>query len=145
MRWRLWGWAAAAVLASAGLALAGEGDKAKRPQLGLRASPRVSFSPIEVLVTGQLKGGAELEELYCPGLEWDWGDGTRSAHESDCEPWGADAAFERFFSARHAYRSPGAYNVRLTLRRANRTLAVATVAVTVHGRAANADQELSDY
>ncbi len=147
MRWRLWGRTTAAVLASAGLALAGESEagKPKRPRLDLRASPRVSFSPIEVLVTGQLKGGAEIEELYCPGLEWDWGDGTRSTHESDCAPWGADAAFERFWSARHAYRAPGAYSVRLTLRRANRTLAVATVAVTVHGRAANADQALSDY
>jgi hypothetical protein len=129
---------AVAVLSCAGLAPAGDGGKPKRPQLDLRASPRVAFSPVEILITGQLKGGAELEEFYCPGLEWDWGDGTRSAHESDCAPYESGAALERFFSARHAYGSPGAYNVRLTLRRADRTVAVASVAVNVHGHTASA-------
>jgi hypothetical protein len=127
-----------AVLWCAGLAAAGDGGKPKKPQLDLRASPRIAFSPVEILITGQLKGGAELEEFYCPGLEWDWGDGTRSAHESDCAPYESGAALERFFSARHAYGSPGAYNVRLTLRRADRTVAVASVAVNVHGHTASA-------
>jgi hypothetical protein len=144
MRWHRAGWAAAAVLSFASLAAGGDGGKDKRPQLGLRASPRVAFSPVEVLLTGQLKGGAELEEFYCPGLEWDWGDGTRSAYESDCAPYESGAELERFFSARHAYRSPGAYNVRLTLRRANRTVAVATVAVNVHGHTASAS-DASDF
>ena len=49
----------------------------KRPQLNLRATPRMAMSPVEVLVIGQLMGGSDLEELYCPGQEWDWGDGTR--------------------------------------------------------------------
>lgn len=142
MRWRFGGTAAAvAVLSFAGVALAGDGGKPRRPQLDLRASPRMAFSPVEILLTGQLKGGSDLEEFYCPGLEWDWGDGTRSAHESDCAPFESGAALERFFSARHAFREPGAYNVRLTLRRANRTVAVAAIAVTVHGRTA----ETSDY
>jgi hypothetical protein len=144
MRWRLAGGTAVAVLAFAGLTLAGDGGKTKRPQLDLRASPRVAFSPVEILLTGQLRGGAELEEFYCPGLEWDWGDGTRSAYESDCAPFDSGAALERFFSARHAYRSPGAYNVRLTLRRANRTVAVASVAVNVQGHTASASDP-SDF
>lgn len=144
MRWHLGSWTAVAVLAFGGLALADDGGKAKRPRLDLRASPKVALSPVEVLITGQLKGGADLEEFYCPGLEWDWGDGTRSAHESDCAPFESGAELERFFSARHAYRSPGAYNVRLTLRRANRTVAVATVAVAVHGHTASAS-DASDY
>jgi hypothetical protein len=125
-------------LAFAGLAAAGEGAKPRRPQLDLRASPRVAFSPVEILVTGQLKGGDDLEEFYCPGLEWDWGDGTHSAYESDCAPFEAGTALDRFFSGRHAFREPGAYNVRLTLRRATRTVAVASVAVTVHGQTASA-------
>ena len=144
MRWRLGGWTAVAVLAFGGLALAGEGGKPKRPQLDLRATPRVAFSPVEILIIGQLKGGAELEEFYCPGREWEWGDGTRSAYESDCAPFDTGAALERFFSARHAYRSPGAYTVRLTLRRASRTVAVASVAVTVHGHTASAS-DASDF
>jgi hypothetical protein len=136
MRW-LAGGTTALALALAGVAAAGDGGKLRKPQLDLRASPRVAFSPVEILVTGQLKGGDELEEFYCPGLEWDWGDGTRSAYESDCAPFEPGVAFDRFFSGRHAYRSPGAYQVRLTLRRATRTVAVASVAVTVHGHTAS--------
>jgi hypothetical protein len=145
MRWRLGGWAAVAVLSFADLALAGDGGKPRKPQLDLRATPRMAFSPVEILVTGQLKGGADLEEFYCPGLEWDWGDGTHSAHESDCDPFETGTTLERFFSARHAFREPGAYNVRLTLRRATRTVAVASIAVTVHGRTASASDPASDY
>lgn len=140
MRRHLGIWAVVAVLSCAGAALAGDGGKPRKPQLDLRASPRVAFNPVSVLVTGQLKGGADLEEFYCPGLEWDWGDGTRSEHEADCEPFAPGATLERFFTARHAYRSPGAYSVRLTLRRADRTVAAATVAVTVHGMSADASE-----
>jgi len=141
MRWQVGGWTTALVLAFAGLAVAGDGGKPKKPQLDLRVSPRVAFSPVEVLVLGQLKGGADLEEFYCPGLEWDWGDGTRSAHESDCEPFESGAVLERFFSARHAFLTPGAYNVRLTLRRATRTIAVASIEVTVCGQTASTSED----
>jgi len=146
MRWHHGGWAAVAVLSFAGLAVAGDGGKPKKPRLDLRATPRMAFSPVEVLLTGQLKGGSDLEEFYCPGLEWDWGDGTHSAQESDCDPFETGTPLERFFSARHAYRSPGSYNVRLTLRRATRTVAVASVAVTVHGQTAGGQPAgMSDY
>jgi hypothetical protein len=144
MRRHLGMWAAAAVLSCASAALAGDGGKPRKPQLDLRASPRVTLKPTSILVTGQLKGGADLEEFYCPGLEWDWGDGTRSEHEADCEPYAPGAPLERVFTARHAFRAPGSYNVRLTLRRADRTVAVATVAVTVYGMAADASDS-SDF
>jgi hypothetical protein len=85
---------------------------------------------------GELKGGQDVEDFYCPGLEWDWGDGTHSAYESDCAPFEEGTTLDRFFSARHAFRAPGAYNVRLTLRRATRTIAVASVAIMVQGRTA---------
>jgi hypothetical protein len=81
----------------------------------------------------ELVGGDEHEDYYCPALEWDWGDGNRSAQESDCEPFGPNATLERRFSARHSYHVAGNYNVRLTLRRADRTVAVATVPVLVRG------------
>ena len=144
MRWQRAAGVAAAVLSFAsfaGLALAGDAGKPKKPQLDLRASPRIAFPPVQVLLTAQLKGGAELEEFYCPGLEWDWGDGTRSSHEADCAPFEPGTSLERFFRARHAYRSPGNYSVRLTLRRADRTVAVGSVVVMVQGQSAS----LSDY
>ena len=115
-----------------GLARLGEAGKVKKPHLDLRASPRMAFPPVSVLLMAELVGGEEQEDYYCPGLEWDWGDGSRSANEGDCEPFAPGATLERRFSARHAYRAAGNYNVRLTLRRASRTVAVATVPVLVH-------------
>lgn len=143
MRWCLESRVSVAVLffLFAGLAGAGGAERPKKPVLGLRASPRVAFSPIEVLVIAELRGGQDVEEFYCPGLEWDWGDGSRSAHEADCSPFEAGTKLDRFFTARHAFRAPGAYSVRLTLRRADRTVAVATVPVTVYGHSA----DLSDF
>ena len=62
----------------------------KKPSLSLKASPTIVFSPARVVVSAELKGGAEDNaELYCPSLEWDWGDGTRSESNADCEPFEA--------------------------------------------------------
>lgn len=126
------------------LALATPGQpsesKNKRPRLDLRASPRIAMSPVNVLLVAELVGGDEAEEYYCPGLEWEWGDGGRSAHESDCPPFEPGVEFTRRFSATHAYRQPGNYQVRVTLRRADRSVAAATASVMVSGLSASFDQ-----
>jgi hypothetical protein len=111
-------------------ALAADGGK---PRLNLRASPRVALTPVSVLTFAELVGGDLSEEYHCPRLEWDWGDGTRSERESDCEPYDGITPLERRYSARHVYRSPGQYDIRLTLRRASRVVAIGTTAVAVHG------------
>jgi hypothetical protein len=136
MRWL--GLAAAAmVVAFGGYARAGDTGKPSRPRLGLRATPRVAMSPVYVLLVAELTGGDEIEDFYCPGLEWDWGDGSRSAYEGDCAPFEPGMKVERFFSARHAYLIAGEYSVRLTLRRASRVVAVATAPLVVRGMTAD--------
>lgn len=110
------------------------GTRPTRPRLDLRATPRNAFSPVPVLVVAELKGGDDLEEFYCPGLEWDWGDGERSRHEADCPPFEPGASLERRFSARHVFRQAGEFDVQLRLRRADRSLATATVRVSVQGQ-----------
>ena len=110
---------------------ASERLETKKPRLDVQATPRTAFPPVMVLVTGQLVGGDDLEEFYCPALEWDWGDGGRSAQESDCPPFDAETIMARRFSARHAYREPGAYEIRLTLRRADRSVAAGTALIRV--------------
>jgi hypothetical protein len=95
----------------------------------------MAYSPVSVLVLAQLVGGDEHEDFYCPDVEWEFGDGSRSAQQADCEPFTEGMPLERHFRARHAYLRPGDYEVRVTLSRASRTLAVATTRVTVHGGA----------
>jgi hypothetical protein len=123
------------------LASSGQGGepKGKRPRLDLRASPRVAMPPVNVRLVAELAGGDESEEFYCPGLEWEWGDGARSAQESDCPPFAPGAEFARRFSATHAYLQPGDYQIRVRLRRADRSLASATTTISVHGLSASSE------
>jgi len=113
------------------------GTRPTKPRFDIRASPRTAFSPVHVLVVAELKGGDDLEEFYCPGLEWDWGDGERSLHEADCAPFEPGTTLERRFSARHVFRQAGEFDVQVRLRRADRSLATATVRVSVQGRSAS--------
>jgi hypothetical protein len=115
---------------------AAAGTRPSRPRFDIRASPRVAFLPVQVLVLAELNGGDDLEEFYCPGLEWDWGDGERSLHEADCAPFEPGTSLERRFSARHVFRQAGEFDVRVTLRRAARSVAKATVHVSVQGHSA---------
>jgi PKD repeat protein len=108
-----------------------EDRKAKKPALELRMSPRFSFSPVNILFTAELTGGEDSEEYHCPELEWDWDDGGRSGGESDCDPYESGAKMERRFTANHLYKTAGIYTVKLTLRKASRTIAAQTVKVTV--------------
>jgi len=112
-------------------AMAGEARGVKRPHLDLRASPRMALIPVSIFAVAELVGGDEVEDFYCPAVEWEWGDGARSAHEADCPPFEPGMAMARRHSASHAYRQPGEYSVRVTLRRVGRPLAVATTLVSI--------------
>ena len=107
------------------------GDKPARPKLDLRVSPRFAFSPVTVAVTASLVGGANPDDFNCPELEWEWDDGSKSAHEADCEPLGPDGEIQRRYTASHEFRSAGTYNVKLTMRKGDKPLAQQSVKVTV--------------
>jgi hypothetical protein len=123
-----------AVLGFAGPAPAGEDQKPKkpkRPDFDLRVSPRFSFSPAELMFTAELKGGDDVEEYYCPEVEWEWGDGGKSVQEADCDPWKPDTKLERRFVGRHVFVESGIYETRVTLRKSDRTIATRSIEVTV--------------
>jgi hypothetical protein len=123
--------AVAALALAASVAVAADA-KPKKPRLELRATPRMAFSPVNVFLTAELSGGDDVEELYCPELEWEWDDGGKSTQESDCPPFEAGVSkIERRYSTDHEYRRAGVYNVKVTMRRTGRNIASATVRVTV--------------
>lgn len=110
-------------------------DKAKKekPSLSVRASPPISFSPATIHVVGELKGGPDdFEELYCPTLEWDWGDGTRSEAATDCDPYQAGVSqILRRFSTDHVYNMAGRFRVALRLKRNTKVVTSATTNIQV--------------
>ncbi|HEY6546801.1 MAG TPA: hypothetical protein VI589_02810 [Vicinamibacteria bacterium] len=105
--------------------------KPKRPALDMRVTPRMAFSPVNILVVAEMKGGDDIEEFYCPEIEWDWDDGGKSIHEADCDPFEAGTKIERRFSQEHYYPRAGIYNVKASFKRAGRTFLAATIRVTV--------------
>jgi hypothetical protein len=124
---------ALSLLAPAFAAAGDEDDakKGKKPGLLLRASPRYAFSPVNVFFTAELKGGDDVEEMYCPEVEWEWDDGGKSVQEADCEPFGEGSKIERRFTANHTFQRAGLYRVRVTLRKTGRNITSQTVQVTV--------------
>ena len=112
--------------------------KGKKPGLELRSSPRFAFSPASILFTAELKGGDDVEELYCPEVEWEWGDGGKSVNEGDCDPWTETSQIQRRFTANHVYQFAGIYRVKVTLRRSGRNIMSQTYSLTI--RAGLGDQ-----
>jgi hypothetical protein len=119
------------VLTTAAGGFPAEPPRAKKPRLALRATPRMAFSPVNILLTAELQGGDDAADFHCPEVEWDWDDGGRSVRQEDCAPPEDGAPLERRFTANHAYRQAGTYNVKVTMRSADRALAVASATVTV--------------
>ena len=82
------------------------GAVAEKPKLALKANPPMAFSPARIVVTGDLTGVADdNQDFYCPAVEWEWGDGTKSEDSADCEPYQAGKSeIKRHFTTDHTYR-----------------------------------------
>ncbi len=108
----------------------------KQPQkveLTLRANPAMAFAPARITLTGQLKGGGnENEELYCPTVEWDWGDGTISQSSADCDPFQPNKSdIQRSFLVQHVYKTGGEYTVKLLLKKSEKIVAEAAASLNI--------------
>lgn len=105
----------------------------KKPSVSLRATPTVAFAPARIRLTAELRGGSDhFEDLYCPSVEWDWGDGTTSGSAADCEPYEAGkTAIRRRYTTEHIYRQPGAYRIQIRLKKGSRVSASAQAAIQV--------------
>src|SRR5712692_4647310 len=88
-------------------------QEARRPKLTLRSQPMVAVTPARVVLTAELVGGSDdFEEYYCPTIEWDWGDDTRSESRTDCEPYeGGKSQIKRRYTVEHIFRRPGMFKI----------------------------------
>jgi hypothetical protein len=130
--------AMAIALGTAALAAAVQkDDKAKeqdsRPKVSLKAQPVIAMSPARVVLTAELTGGAnDFEDYYCPSIEWDWGDDTRSENSADCEPYQAGKSeIKRRFTVEHVYRRAGNYRISFRMKRHEKIVGAATANVQI--------------
>jgi hypothetical protein len=109
--------------AATGMTAVGDREKV---DLAMRVTPSIAFSPARVSAIAELRGEPtpdRHEALYCVAVEWDWGDGTRSEAETDCEPYEAGKSeIQRRYSAQHTYNQAGRYRILLRLKRNNKTV-----------------------
>ena len=108
-------------------------EKDPRPRTTVRAQPVIAMSPARIVVTAELNGGADdFEEYYCPTVEWDWGDDTRSESTSDCQPYEAGKSeIKRRFTVEHIYQRAGNYRVSFRMKRHDKTVGAATTNVQI--------------
>ena len=103
--------------------------EAKRPKISLRAQPPVGVAPFRVVLTGELQGGADdFEEVYCPTVEWVWGD----AHDVRVDARlravrsGQEPDQATLHDRTHVSRE-GAYKVYIHLKRKDKLVASASI------------------
>ena len=102
------------------------------PKLTLKAQPLISMAPARVVLTAELTGGAnDAEEFYCPGVVWDWGDGTLSESSADCPPYEpGKSEIKRRYTVEHVFRA-GAYRITFRLKQHDRVTGSAVVSIQV--------------
>lgn len=122
--------AAALSVSLSGANSAGKPDK---PNLSLKATPAITFSPANIFFVAEVRGGPDdFEELYCPSVEWEWGDGTRDQSSVDCDPYEAGKSqIKRRYVAQKRYQSSGDYRVTFRLKQKDRVVGSATAQLKV--------------
>jgi hypothetical protein len=108
-------------------------DKKPKPSIVVKVTPLVGFSPARMVLTADLKGGADdYEEFYCPTIEWDWGDDTKSEVKTDCEPYEAGKSeIKRHFTTDHTFNTAGEYRVEFRLKQKDKVVARGSTDVRV--------------
>ncbi len=125
--------ACSALLLVSASALPARAQGNKKPSLSLKATPSVSFAPARIVVVAELKGGSDdAEEFYCPTVEWEWGDGTVSTAEADCNPYEAGKSqIKRRYTVEHQFRNAGGFKISLRLKKGTKIMAMANAVVQV--------------
>lgn len=109
-------------------------DKAAKPKLTVKVSPAMGgTAPVRVVASADLTGGApDGEELYCPAVEWDFGDDTKSTASADCDPYEAGKSeIKRRFTAEHSYPNGGTFRIQVRLKKKNKVIVSGSTSVQI--------------
>lgn len=105
---------------------------AGQARIELRASRVMGVAPMHVVLTGMVEDVSEAADLYCPTVEWDWGDGSLSRSSADCEPYDPDRTrVRRFYRKEHLYNFEGEFQVALRLLQGDEVVASGRTVVMV--------------
>lgn len=115
-------------------------EEPKKPELVLDGPQAQTLSPGLAAkgmgkvfrITARLEGDFDdPEEFYCLDQVWEWGDGTESVQETDCDPYEPGAEIQRRFENSHAY-TYGRFTVHLRLVKRDETVIRGTLEIGVY-------------
>jgi len=109
-------------------------DKVEKPKLTVKVTPAMGgTAPARIVASADLFGGApDGEELYCPAVEWDFGDDTKSTTSADCDPYETGKSeIKRRFTAEHTYPNGGSYRIQLRLKKKNKVILSGSTSVQI--------------
>lgn len=120
-----------AVMLPGGAAVAASSEK--KPSISVRASPAAGFSPLKVVVSAEIKGGAnDFAEYYCPTIEWVWGDDTRAESTADCDPYEVGKSeIRRRYSVTRVFQTSGNFKVEFRLKQKDKVVGAGSTTVQV--------------
>lgn len=115
---------------------------AGKPQVELKATPQFALLGIGPRASATVRfrlsvKDAGNEDYYCPRVEWEWEDGTRSEEESDC-PVFAEAGkqdHQRSWTRSHVFWEPGSPVIKVRLYKSDRLVKTIDVKVEIGGEA----------
>ena len=112
------------VSASAARPAAAPDVNQKKPSVSVRTSPQTGFSPLRVVITAELRGGSDdYQDFYCPVIEWEWGDGTRSEQRVDCDPYEAGKSeVRRRYTVDRTFHTSGEFRVIFRMKQNNKVV-----------------------
>jgi hypothetical protein len=122
------------LMVTLGVAVSGaHADKDRKPKISVKANPSMGVAPARIVASADLNGGADdYEEFYCPSIEWEWGDDTRSVTSADCEPYVAGKSeIKRRFTADHTYRMGGQFRIQFRIKKKDKSIAGAATSVQI--------------
>jgi hypothetical protein len=110
-----------------------------KPEIELKAMPSMVILPVggraaTVRFRLTIKDGGQ-EDYYCPRVEWEWEDDTRSDEESDCPPFDqADKTdHEKVLRRSRQFWEPGRHVIKARLYKGDRVVRVISTTVEVRG------------
>lgn len=108
-------------------------DDKTKPSLSLKANPATGFAPTRVVLTAEVKGGAnDYAEFYCPSVEWVWGDDTKAESTIDCEPYEAGKSeIKRRYVFDRIFQLPGNFRVEFRLKQKGKVVGSTSTTVTI--------------
>jgi hypothetical protein len=116
-------------------------DKNGKPSISVKANPAIGFAPLRVVVTVDLKGGAnDYADFYCATVEWDIvaldgrGDGNKSEQRLECDPYEpGKSEIKRRYVREQIFKFPGEYTIRFSLKQKDRVVGGGRTSLRIRG------------